>query len=180
MLILFYCLKDGVRTVQLAFAHVVRCYVTASFWLAVCGVNATLLSPVVLSHVRLWTSLAGSARGSAWRVSGDMQHSHQHQIPNPNCTLPSMPTRTRTRTRTPTPTLTRTHPTHSHSGVKVDKVAPASGSEPAVVQLSGGSSISASKGVVVAVEGPEAARLLGQALQVGPVTLCYLGGGTAI
>lgn len=55
-----------------------------------------------------------------------------------------------------------------YTGVKVDKVAPASGSEPAVVQLSGGSSISASKGVVVAVEGPEAARLLGQALQTSP------------
>lgn len=40
------------------------------------------------------------------------------------------------------------------------------GSSAAVVKLAGGSSISASKGVVVAVEGPEAARLLGQALEV--------------
>lgn len=57
--------------------------------------------------------------------------------------------------------------THYHCpGVKVDAVTSASGSEPAVVQLSGGGSINASKGVVVAVEGPEAARLLGQALQV--------------
>jgi hypothetical protein len=45
-------------------------------------------------------------------------------------------------------------------------VSAAAGSSPAVVQLSNGSRISASKGVVVAVEGPEAARLLGQAMQV--------------
>lgn len=54
------------------------------------------------------------------------------------------------------------------SGIKVDAVvsAPSGGSSAAVVKLAGGSSISASKGVVVAVEGPEAARLLGQALEV--------------
>jgi hypothetical protein len=49
-----------------------------------------------------------------------------------------------------------------------------------VVQLSNGGRISASKGVVVAVEGPEAARLLGQAMQVKPqplmVTLKVLSG----
>jgi hypothetical protein len=45
-------------------------------------------------------------------------------------------------------------------------VAAGSGSSPAVVKLSGGRSISASKGVVVAVEGPAAAQLLGSALQV--------------
>lgn len=49
----------------------------------------------------------------------------------------------------------------------MSKVSASSGSGPAVVELAGGGSISASKGVVVAVEGPEAARLLGQSLQVG-------------
>lgn len=42
----------------------------------------------------------------------------------------------------------------------------ATGNAPAQVQLAGGGSISAPKGVVVAVEGPEAARVLGQALEV--------------
>lgn len=51
-------------------------------------------------------------------------------------------------------------------GTKVDQVVAGSGSSPAVVKLAGGRSISASKGVVVAVEGPAAAKLLGQALQV--------------
>jgi hypothetical protein len=51
-------------------------------------------------------------------------------------------------------------------GTTVDQVVSGSGSSPAVVKLAGGRSISASKGVVVAVEGPAAAQLLGQALQV--------------
>lgn len=45
-------------------------------------------------------------------------------------------------------------------------VAAGPGSSPAVVKLAGGRSINASKGVVVAVEGPAAAQLLGSALQV--------------
>lgn len=47
-------------------------------------------------------------------------------------------------------------------------------SSPAVVKLAGGRSIKASKGVVVAVEGPAAAQLLGSALQV-----CYSSAGLA-
>lgn len=52
---------------------------------------------------------------------------------------------------------------------KVEQVTAAgSGSSPAVVKLAGGRSISASKGVVVAVEGPAAAQVLGSALQAAP------------
>jgi hypothetical protein len=56
--------------------------------------------------------------------------------------------------------------TRPPTGTKVDAVTPAAGGAPARVQLAGGGSISARRGVVVAVEGPEAARILGTALQV--------------
>lgn len=57
-------------------------------------------------------------------------------------------------------------PARLPADTKVEQVVAGSGSSPAVVKLSGGGSISASKGVVVAVEAPAAAKILGQALQV--------------
>jgi hypothetical protein len=50
-------------------------------------------------------------------------------------------------------------------------VAGSSSSGEAGVTLAGGRRVAARRGVVVAVEGPEAARLLGQQLQVGGVCL---------
>lgn len=50
-------------------------------------------------------------------------------------------------------------------------MAGSSSSGEAGVTLAGGRRVAARRGVVVAVEGPEAARLLGQQLQVGGVCL---------
>jgi len=54
------------------------------------------------------------------------------------------------------------------TGAKVDKVVAASGGSPARVVVAGSGEVVASKGVVVAVEGPEAMRLLGATLQASP------------
>mmetsp|Transcript_30975 Transcript_30975/g.68650 ORF Transcript_30975/g.68650 Transcript_30975/m.68650 type:complete len:484 (-) Transcript_30975:553-2004(-) len=53
-------------------------------------------------------------------------------------------------------------------GVKVDKVEAAAGGRAARVVLSDGSSIEAKRGVVVAVQGPEAKRMLGGGLASAP------------
>ena len=52
------------------------------------------------------------------------------------------------------------------SGAKVESVEGKSASGPARAVLSDGSSVSGRKGVVVAVQGPEATRLLGPAIRV--------------
>ena len=52
------------------------------------------------------------------------------------------------------------------SGAKVESVEGKSTSGPARVVLSDGSSVLGRKGVVVAVQGPEATRLLGPAIRV--------------
>ena len=53
------------------------------------------------------------------------------------------------------------------SGTRAESVEGVQGSTPASVMLADGSVVSARRGVVVAVEGPEAKRLLGPALEVG-------------
>ncbi|KAI8473014.1 MAG: hypothetical protein J3K34DRAFT_453716 [Monoraphidium minutum] len=53
-------------------------------------------------------------------------------------------------------------------GAKVERIEPGSGGAPARVVLSDGRSVAARRGVVVATEGPEAARLLGERLQASP------------
>lgn len=51
-------------------------------------------------------------------------------------------------------------------GARVQRVLPEKDGSSAQVQLEGGQTVTAAKGVVVAVEGPEAWRLLGEAMDV--------------
>lgn len=65
--------------------------------------------------------------------------------------------------------MARGLPEHSiHTGVRVEAVESSSGSEGASVRLSDGGTISARRGVVVATDGPAAARLLGSSLEAAP------------
>jgi hypothetical protein len=50
----------------------------------------------------------------------------------------------------------------------VEQVSGPQGGGPATVKLAGGAKVAARKGVVVAVEEPEANRLLGKAIEVRP------------
>ncbi|KAF8065829.1 maoA [Scenedesmus sp. PABB004] len=52
------------------------------------------------------------------------------------------------------------------AGAKVQRVTAAAGGRPACVELASGETVAAAHGVVVAVEGPEAWRLLGEAMDV--------------
>lgn len=67
-----------------------------------------------------------------------------------------------------------TLPGHVCAGTKVDKVVAGGPDSRPKVMLTDGTTLQPAKGVVVAVEGPEARRILGDALQVEPmcVDLC--------
>jgi hypothetical protein len=57
------------------------------------------------------------------------------------------------------------------SDTRVQQVFGAAAGSPARVQLANGQTVTAAKGVVVAVEGPEAWRLLGGAMDVSQVRI---------